>query len=46
VHADDFQLGLKNEEELVFIQQADEPMYMFDATVEDAKSWRGHDSRV
>jgi hypothetical protein len=46
LHADNFQLGVKNGEELVFIQQNDEPMYMLDATVDDAKSWKAKGSRI
>jgi hypothetical protein len=46
LHADNFQLGVKNGEELVFVQQNDEPMYMLDATVDDPKSWKAKGSRV
>lgn len=46
LHADGFQLGFKDGEELDFIQQSNEPMFMLDATMEGVKSWRGKDSRV
>jgi len=39
-------LGLKDGEELFFIQQNDEPMYMLDATIDGAECWKGKDSRV
>ncbi|KAG9646063.1 hypothetical protein KCU95_g5063, partial [Aureobasidium melanogenum] len=39
-------LGFKDGEELVFIRQHDEPMFMLDATTDDAECWRGKDSRI
>ncbi|KAG9697077.1 hypothetical protein KCU95_g261, partial [Aureobasidium melanogenum] len=39
-------LGLKNGEELVFIQQEEEPKFMLDATMDEAPVWRGKDSRI
>lgn len=46
LYANNLQLGVKDGEELVFIQQADEPMYMLDTTIDGAECWRGKDSRV
>ena len=46
LYTNNLQLGLKDGEELVFIQQADEPMYMLDTTIDGAECWRGKDSRV
>ncbi|CAD0107674.1 unnamed protein product, partial [Aureobasidium uvarum] len=39
-------LAMKNEEELDFIQECGEPLYMLDATTDGAKSWRGKNSRI
>ncbi|KAG9727299.1 hypothetical protein KCU73_g12667, partial [Aureobasidium melanogenum] len=39
-------LGFRDGEELVFIQQHDEPMFMLDASMDETTCWRGKDSRV
>ncbi|KAH0372399.1 hypothetical protein KCU65_g1130, partial [Aureobasidium melanogenum] len=39
-------LGFKDGEELVFIQQNDELMFMLDATMDEVTVWRGKDSRI
>jgi hypothetical protein len=46
LYADDSQLGVKDGEELVFVQQDDEPMYMMDAIMDGSQGWRAKDSRV
>jgi hypothetical protein len=46
LRANRLQLGLEDGEELEFIQQNDEPMYMMDAIMNGSQGWRARDSRV